>query len=233
MNLDALDALGGFFALRTDPPPSGRTVPLAQVYAGGDVQLHRRIAAVGERLGHPEPRVAASLAQLSLASRLWSVGLGAAVLHGTVPDLAPDRLHWDPDGQAPDDLWLPAPRPRPVPSDLPRLLADSILADHLLPLETAVRRVCPVAAGLLRGNAASALAGALRQLGQWCLRHGREDRAHRARHLTAALFHHPALRGTGSLNGTAFRRTSCCLYYRIPSGGVCGDCVFPRPPGGR
>jgi ferric iron reductase protein FhuF len=28
-----------------------------------------------------------------------------------------------------------------------------------------------------------------------------------------------------------FRRQSCCLYYRLPGGGLCGDCCFQRPPG--
>ncbi len=26
-----------------------------------------------------------------------------------------------------------------------------------------------------------------------------------------------------------FRRRSCCLYYRVPGGGICGDCVLRRP----
>ncbi len=28
--------------------------------------------------------------------------------------------------------------------------------------------------------------------------------------------------------GSAFRRRSCCLYYRVPGGGLCGDCCFDR-----
>jgi ferric iron reductase protein FhuF len=26
--------------------------------------------------------------------------------------------------------------------------------------------------------------------------------------------------------GWTFRRRSCCLYYRVPGGAVCGDCVL-------
>ncbi|MGW0334914.1 (2Fe-2S)-binding protein, partial [Streptomyces sp. NPDC003011] len=56
----------------------------------------------------------------------------------------------------------------------------------------------------------------------------------RARALAAELLAHPLLVGTGTftgtLTGTAFRRRSCCLYYRVPGGGVCGDCCFPRDP---
>jgi hypothetical protein len=33
---------------------------------------------------------------------------------------------------------------------------------------------------------------------------------------------------TGKLDD--FRRRSCCLYYRIPGGGRCGDCALDRAP---
>ncbi|MEU1022927.1 (2Fe-2S)-binding protein, partial [Streptomyces sp. NPDC005904] len=52
----------------------------------------------------------------------------------------------------------------------------------------------------------------------------------RALRLAEALFDHPDLRTTGTLDPAAFRRRSCCLYYRCPGGGVCGDCCFERPP---
>ncbi|MFV2120727.1 (2Fe-2S)-binding protein, partial [Streptomyces sp. Act-28] len=34
----------------------------------------------------------------------------------------------------------------------------------------------------------------------------------------------------GTLRGPALRRRTCCLYYRCPGGGLCGDCVFDAPP---
>ena len=36
------------------------------------------------------------------------------------------------------------------------------------------------------------------------------------------------LSDTGTLgpDGEGFRRRSCCLYYRVPGGGLCGDCVL-------
>ncbi|MGH3410268.1 MAG: (2Fe-2S)-binding protein [Streptosporangiaceae bacterium] len=30
--------------------------------------------------------------------------------------------------------------------------------------------------------------------------------------------------------GLGFRRHSCCLYYRLPGGGLCGDCALAAPP---
>jgi FhuF-like iron-sulfur protein len=32
--------------------------------------------------------------------------------------------------------------------------------------------------------------------------------------------------------GLSFRRRSCCLYYRVPGGGLCGDCTLGGPLGG-
>ncbi|WP_437062010.1 (2Fe-2S)-binding protein [Streptomyces sp. enrichment culture] len=187
-----------------------------------------RVRKVAAALHAPETRVAASVAQQGLAARLWSVALACAALYGRVPDLDPHRLHWDPDASAPDDLWLT--EVHALPSDT-ATVADAVLTTHLVPLAEAVHARYGVANGLLRGNAASALAGAGRELDRWARRHGRTGTAGRARSLTADLLAHPLLAGTGTLTGTSFRRRSCCLYYRVPGGGVCGDCCFPHPPG--
>lgn len=105
MDLTELDAVGGFFALRTDPS-GGKGAPLARLYAGETAPLTSRIDTVAARLGTAERRVAASVAHLGLAARLWSIALGSAALHGEIPDLDPARLHWAPERSAPDDLWL-------------------------------------------------------------------------------------------------------------------------------
>ncbi|WP_329222860.1 (2Fe-2S)-binding protein [Streptomyces sp. NBC_01485] len=247
--LAALRPLGGFFALHTPPggsvEPSGPLPTLAQAYAEpletpqnpetpdsatSDVYrdpLTFRVRKVTRALRAPEGRIGASVAQQGLAARLWSVTLGCAVLYGSVPDLAPGLLRWDPDAGAPDDLWLTEVRARPGDA---ATVAATVLDGHLEPLSAALRARHPVAPGLLRGNAGSALAGTARQLGQWARAHGRPDVAARARALTAELFTHPLLADTGTLTGTAFRRRSCCLYYRVPGGGLCGDCCFTRPP---
>lgn len=34
------------------------------------------------------------------------------------------------------------------------------------------------------------------------------------------------LRGTAEFAGGRFRRRSCCLFYQVPGGGYCGDCVL-------
>ncbi|MFF3980725.1 (2Fe-2S)-binding protein [Streptomyces sp. NPDC001828] len=226
--LAEVSSIGGFFALRTGRA-AGPHLPLAALYAGETAPLSARVDTVAARLGAPERRVAASIAHLGLAARLWSIALGPAALHGVLPDLAPDRLCWDGGRTSPDDLLLaPGGQDREAS---PEGLVERVLEGHLAPLAEAFRRDTPVSYGLLRGNAGSALAGAVRELHGWARKSGRPEVGERALELGAALFAHPQLADTGALlDGPAFRRRSCCLYYRCPGGGLCGDCVFERPP---
>ncbi|NUK57295.1 (2Fe-2S)-binding protein [Streptomyces lunaelactis] len=229
MDLEELGSVGGFFALRTGTPGEGQ-LPLARLYAGGTAPLTARIDTVASRLGQgpgaPERRVAASIAHLGLAARLWSVALGAAALHGQLPDLDPELLHWDPDRSSPDDLRLTAGRTLPATADS---LRETVQYGHLVPLADALRSEVRISPQLLWGNAGSALAGAVRALQAWAGRSGRPEVGERTSALAAELFAHPDLSGT--VHGPAMRRRSCCLYYRAPGGGLCGDCVFDRPPG--
>lgn len=225
-DLAALRSLGGFFVLRTGRhgggAPEAALPTLAHVYQNRPSVVYGnpitfRVKKVAGVLRAPEPRIAASIAQQGLAARLWSVTLGCAAHYGRIPDLDPRLLHWDPDAGAPDDLWLSEVRPLPADATT---IADVVLGGHLEPLAAALGSHYRIAPGLLWGNAASALTGAARQLAP----------SDRTRALTAELLAHPLLAGTGTLTGTAFRRRSCCLYYRVPGGGVCGDCCFTRPP---
>ncbi|MEU2180629.1 (2Fe-2S)-binding protein [Streptomyces thermolilacinus] len=257
--LRGLGHVGGFFVLPTEPPGPGPYAPLADAYAAprspspaadrspspatgpqrtaptaaphvpaGPAlapSLAQRVARVADRLGTPEYRVAASLTQLGLAARLWSVTLGAAALYGAVPDVSPATLHWDPARSTPDDLWWSGTATRPgTAPELRRVVQDG----HLAPLADALRAAGPVSARLLWGNAGSALGGALRELTRWAHRHGRPDVAERAAALTRDLLDAPDLAGT--VRPPALRRRTCCLYYRTPGGGLCGDCVFDTPP---
>lgn len=241
-DLAALRPLGGFFVLRTLRPAAGdpeamriNELPsLAKAYEKitsdvyGNV-LTFRVGVVSGRLRAPELRVAASIAHQGLAARLWSVALGCAARYGRLPDLDPGLLRWDAGAGAPDDLRLT--EVRPLPGDAgPDTLADAVVHGHLEPLAEAVRARYNIAAGLLWGNAASALAGAARELERWARADGRPEAAERTRAAVDALFGHPLLRDTGIGTGPAFRRRSCCLYYRVPGGGVCGDCCFTQPP---
>ncbi|OKJ02905.1 (2Fe-2S)-binding protein [Kitasatospora sp. CB01950] len=219
-----LAALGPYFATLSGPAPAGFR-PLRELSAP-DGPLAGRVAEVARVLGTDEARVAASTAHLGLAARLWSVALGAAVATGRLPDLDGARFALPPQG--PFDLWLPSgDGPDASPGGLHALVMDG----HLHPLAAAVRALTPLAAGLLAGNAASALVGAARQLA--AVPPLRVPAATLARELLAFPDLAPAGAVTPPGGPLAFRRASCCLYYRAPSGGLCGDCVFTRAPKAR
>ncbi|MER0242739.1 (2Fe-2S)-binding protein [Streptomyces sp. HSW2009] len=228
----------------------------ADVPGAGDVPpgLRHRHATVAGRLGTDEARVVASLSFQGLAGRLWSLAVGSAVLAGQVPDFGPRRLWWHPERSAPDELWLPpttdaVDRPTAPTSDptaLAAQLRSAVVDAHLTPLHRATTAASGVARTLLWGNAGSALAGALGVLDRWlrtpsaapaalALRpQAPAEAAELARALSRELCATEPLRSTGDWlpgAGPVFRRSTCCLYYRVPGGGLCGDCVLPRVPG--
>ncbi|MFF7441601.1 (2Fe-2S)-binding protein [Streptomyces sp. NPDC008122] len=217
---------GGFFVLRTTAPATGGAHhPLARLYAGEGGPLAARVDHVTARIGARERRVGASVAHLGLAARLWSTALGPAALHGRFPALDPAELFWDGALASPDDLWWAGSATRPATVDE---LGAAVLDAHLVPLHAALRRDGAISPRLLWGNAGSALAGALRELIRWARARGRPEVAERAAALVSGLLAHPDLAGT--VRGPRLRRTSCCLYYRAPGGGLCGDCVFDHAP---
>jgi ferric iron reductase protein FhuF len=187
---------------------------------------------VGGWLQARERRVAASLVVLGYAARL--VGPATAVLlrDSVLLDLRPHQVGYTFVPGRGFQLTLRHPTGwRGPDAALHRRWGQDIIDGHLHPVITAVRTVVPVAAGLLWGNVASGLTGALRTLAR--------DHAAPAEacHRTGlALLHHPALAGTGHLtrhdDDLHFTRRSCCLYYRLgPTAGTCADCpLTPRGP---
>ncbi|GAA1431455.1 hypothetical protein GCM10009601_50470 [Streptomyces thermospinosisporus] len=217
-----IPALGPYFAATCGehPDPEGFQ-PLTLMYGDADV-LGEQVRQVARRTGTDQTRVAASTFQLGLAARLWSVALASAAFTGTVPDLDPARLWWRPAESGPLELWLPAPRA--LPSRPAAALLDTVALRNLDPLNTAVRRLCGLSPHVLRGNSASALVGALRVL----LGHAPPRPV---TDLVRTLLDREPLAGAGTFTVTdggalSFRRRSCCLYYRQPGGGLCGDCVL-------
>ncbi|GAA1546950.1 (2Fe-2S)-binding protein [Actinomadura kijaniata] len=205
--------LGGFFAVTVGGDGAGWH-PVGESYARGLADL---VAERHARYG-AEERVAASIAQLGHAARLWSPVLACALAHGIVLDLA--GLERADDGPR---LRLPVARGRPVGERLVEDLYELVVVRHLEALAAGLR--VKVASGLLHGNAASALAEAGRALARarpWL-------RADAAR-LVGGLLETGRLAGAGRLTGPGlgFRRRSCCLYYRAPGGEKCGDCGLAR-----
>ncbi|MEV5749467.1 (2Fe-2S)-binding protein [Actinoallomurus sp. NPDC052308] len=209
--------VGPYFAVDTDPgiPDHPLWRPLTALYGPA---LPDQVAAVRLRLGTTEDRVAASLFFQGVAGRLWSPALASAVLHGRVPELDPARTYWR--AASPGPVLLAAPGAPALAADA-ATLRRVIVDDHLVPLVSAVRAVTPVAEGLLWGNAASALMGALTVLTMAGPAHSGI-----AVRLVDELLGAAPLRGTGDRGPHGFRRRSCCLYYRVPGGSECADCAL-------
>lgn len=164
----------------------------------------------GVSLDAIEGRAAASIWFLGCAARLVSAPLGAAVSSGTVPRLTPDGIRIRASG--------------PVSFETARTgteLYDDVVEPVLGPLVDAVAPEFALSRQVLWGNVASGLAGAAA-----VVRLARPDLGARAHAVLAGALDGELLRDTGRLTAAGFRRRSCCLYYRLPGGGICGDCVL-------
>jgi hypothetical protein len=249
--LDDLAAIGPFFAVSSHPQGAAAAAPWrpATELALASSALRDRVASVraalADRGGRPvaeiEPRVAASAVHLSLAARLIAPALGAAVL-GCRLDMRPGGLWWQDVAGGPVPLSVPACGTPPaqagappqagglgrelVPGEWGRQLIDEVV----VPVTAAIALVVPVSGRVLWGNVASAVNAAAAQVARQ-----RPDLEASAWQAAGELFGSPWLRGEPSSPGPAFRRSSCCLFYRLalsykqaqgtPSA-VCGDCVL-------
>jgi hypothetical protein len=217
--LGEVASLGAFFAVDTGAAESAdpNWRPMRELYADPR-PLRDRLAHVGRVLGC-DRRVAASIAFQGLAARVLSAPFATVARHGVLPDLTADALHWRPAAAGPWPLWCADPAARD-PGELATLLFD----DHLGPLVEAVRAQVSVSERVLWGSVASSVASAKRLVG-----------TPEATELAGRLLAAEPLSGAGDLVAPtgpdldwSFRRRSCCLYYRVPGGGLCGDCVL-RP----
>ena len=160
---------------------------------------------VAARLGGAEQRVADSLLLMGLAARLWYAALVPAAEGDALLD--PACLVVTDDHGA---LQLGVGEPAGWSDARARQVADVVVAA----LEPIVRRT-GLASGLAWGNVASALLGLrgiVPGISGW---------------VVEALTH-DVLVGTTSAGG---RRRSCCLFYRVPGGGLCADCCLDKLPG--
>jgi len=168
-----------------------------------------------------EPRAAASAVQFGVLARLVAPALGAAVL-GWRLDMNPAGLWWRDETGGPVPLSVPAPSVGSVgPGEWDRRLLDDLIG----PVTVATAALIPVSGRVLWGNVASAVNAAALQLATQ-----RPDLAAAAWRAVARLFASPLLATERQPPGPAFRRSSCCLFYRlVPGGGpaaLCANCVL-------
>ena len=236
-------AVGPFFAVAVEGPDAAsgpRWLPGAALL-GPTAELAAAIEEVRRWASGTHPRVAASLFFMSYTGRLLSAAVAGVLLGGVLLDLRADRLWWRylpgqgaqlrmvaPAGWRPAALGEgPVERPG-VRSVLLAALGGELVGGQLTATVRAIRELIPVSGRVLWGNAASSVAGALGALaGSGAVPAGV------CRQAGEVLLDTPYLRGTGTFlppegqRGLAFRRRSCCLYYRLPdAAGVCADCVL-------
>jgi hypothetical protein len=218
-------------------------------------RIGRVRSALAARSGDPaadvDQRVAASVTQLGLVARVVAPALAARAL-GQPLGLRLGGLWWQDTLGGPLPLSVPQPAGPDtaspvgvgpvaagpvaagpitastatsggVAADLDRLVSE-LLAEVVAPITVATAAVSPVSDRVLWGNVASAVNGAAGQLAR-----ARPDLAAAAWATAAAFFRHPRLGTEPGPPGPSFRRSSCCLIYRLapgPAGAVCGDCVL-------
>lgn len=199
-------SIGPFFDLSTSTKDAAWQ-PFSELLTDPEV-LSARITATRDALavhgGAVEWRVAASLAQLNLAARVLSPVLGCAVVAGVLPVVSPELLWWQPVLGGAFPLALPEAH-GVLCDDDPVRAARAGVAPILELLVDATHRVGGLSTQIAWGNVDSAAAAALGLIG----------------------------RATGRPAGPAYRRSTCCLFYRVaPDAGLCGDCVLDSRPGG-
>ncbi|KRC65026.1 hypothetical protein ASE12_09790 [Aeromicrobium sp. Root236] len=229
--LDLASEVGPFFVLDRWAPDAGwrpfRELTEPDVIADRVAAAREMLAERSRvRIDEIEERATASIVFLGLAARLVSPAFASAVLADRVPHLQLDALWWQPVVGGP---W-PLARSNvagAVSEDLAADLDAYVLQAIVAPALDTFARTFAVSPQVLWGNVASSLGGALTML-----RTARPDRADAATALFAELLDRGTLAGTGDLDpaGPSFVRRSCCLFYRVPGAGICGDCVLDEPP---
>ena len=210
--------------------------PLAELTRPTGALAERVVAATstlarisGVNAGDLEERVVASTVSLGLFARLVAPPLAAVVLTGVLPRWSVEALWWQPVAGGPWPLAVSDTHGRATgPEEAVDLFERSVVTATVEPVVRAVRDGFSVSEQVLWGNVASALAGAMTMLVEV---HPAE--ADLTAHLVEGLLDRGRLAGTGevcqpeaSQPRRTFVRRSCCLFYRVPGGGYCGDCVL-------
>lgn len=176
-----------------------------------------------------EERATASIVFLGLAARLVGPAMACAVLADRIPDLRLDHLWWKPIAGGPWPIARSTP-PDSAPPASPGLAAElnaRILTPIVTPVLESFAAAYAISSQVMWGNVASSLGGALTMIAA-----AHPDRTEAAVQLFQDLLDRGSLQGTGDLDlaRRAFRRRSCCLFYRVPGAGICGDCVLDEAP---
>lgn len=211
-------------------------VSLEQLYTDRAL-LEVLVRGLAGRMGVDEFRTAASTFAVGMAARLWSVTLGAVALGSALPDLDPAVLRWSASQEGPTlsvgrpAYWTPTEGTEPDASEIPTAMDAPVLAavldGNLERLRQALAEIGGFATPLMWGNAAATLLSSARIVDRHLGHIGQGPSVRQAHRLLAD----PRLAGAVVLHENGdHRRRSCCLYYRVPDAGLCGDCALDQKP---
>jgi hypothetical protein len=202
-------------------------------------------------------RPLASVTFLGLVARLVSPPLGALALGGALPLPELDQIGWRPVAGGPWPMAYRNVTALPARGLDDSALAAAFVATTVNglvgPVLEAFRQRFRLSPQVLWGNVASALAGAAGMLADVAPepesdvapepesdvaseQESTVEPGERAARLVAAVLALPPLAGMGTYtqpdparSRRFLARHNCCLYYQIPGGGTCGDCVLTPP----
>jgi FhuF 2Fe-2S C-terminal domain len=200
-----------YFAIET--PDDLREWTTLSALASDATVLSAKVEATSAALGAgTDRRVAASIDFLGMAARVLSPALGWAATDGRAPLLEPDAIWWRPAVPGPMRLAMDVRSWRDASA---AALLDDTVRPAIAPVLAAYGTAFALSEQVLWGNVASALSGAAARLG-----------TARAYKLVGDMLSLGELAGTAQSRPPRFVRNSCCLYYRLPGRGLCGDCVL-------
>ena len=218
--LNTAASVGPYFAMNVDHGTDSAWRPFTELVEPRvlreNVAMVRTVLAerAGRSIDEFDLRACASTFFLGLAARVIAPPLGALVLTGAVVQLELGRLRWQ----------RVTGGPMPIAIDDPKVtegdVYHAVIEPVMAPLADAFASTFALSPQVLWGNVASAIAGAttmLRTVGPEV-----EDPLEVARELSS----HGRLARMGQWRGGRFTRNNCCLFYRLPSGGKCSDCVL-------
>lgn len=225
---ESLAPLGEFFAMPA--AAEGSWMPITSLLSDAatvrDYAYLTRTAlasSMGVAAADVPLKAAASSVHLSVAARLLSPVIGAAVCLDAIPLLGSDSLYWQQDSShrpmlgVADLAWAAVTGPAQAAT----LITDSLVEGVLRPLSETMRSATALSPQVLWGNVASAANGAVTVLSM-----SRPGDQRHGRALIAALLSAHPLSGTAEITSGRFMRRNCCLFYQVPGGGYCGDCIF-------
>lgn len=194
------------------------------------VRRTRAMLAISQQLPEDviETRVAASSFHLNSVAKILSPVFGCAVLSDAVPDMSAENLAWQPGETHNLEVGARAHIGEVGLSDreMVERIHAGVLEGAVAQLGDAIHAATGLSQKVMWGNVASAFNGAF-----LVLRGQRPDDEDRAFELMRAIVEHGRLEPAGRFlpdewDEARFSRNNCCLFYRLPGRGLCGDCVL-------